>query len=284
MLWSELAQPLAYALLPRVFSRALLEHACAQTKMAHEAVRNMVHQLPHYLPHADLEKVSKTLRCVHFIDHADAWASVLRIQSHLSAVQLLAPPPPPGEPALILSAHWGNGWWTLPTLARPGHPVHFVSAPSMHIQTDLPWWLRHYLSIRWKELNRLGGCPIVPMQGAVRSCANYLSLNHRVVALLDIPPSIARTGAPVRFLGRVAYMPLPLVQQAFDMNVKIYYSSSWFNNQSLCHQLDFKPLESASSGLDLLQQYASYLEADIIRDAGAWHCWGHVDEFFTPPA
>ena len=253
------------------------------TFYANEVVAMSMH-LPRYLPDSDLLAAGRDLRRILFIDKSDVFFSSLFFQSSMRERVVAQQLPDINKGALILCAHRGNAWWSLPALNAQGKPVHFVSAPLSKPQQLKDYLIWPYQKLRWHAVNTLGGAPLIPMKGASQKIKEILAKQGRVIALIDIPPALAKNCSPVKFFDRIAYMPMQSIQTACDLGTPIYFCDADFDPVMFKQGLDFVSVNSQGGASDVFQQYATWLETKILNQPGSWHFWGHVDSFFEPPS
>jgi lauroyl/myristoyl acyltransferase len=183
----------------------------------------------------------------------------------------------------VLSAHRGNGWWTLAILARQGKAVELVSAPFPPLKTlrEKFWW--PYLRLRWREMNRMGGAPLITMKGASKHVRDALANRGRVIATIDIPPALARRCGAVQFFGRDAYMPRQAIDIAVETGAPLWMFFGDIDAASLTQRIRFERIDTTGGAQAAFQDYAERVEAAIRNRPGSWHAWGDVELYFDAP-
>lgn len=275
--------PLLFALSPLWLQRLIAQHVQKQSQLYSSEVKAMCANILHYLPSIDLASVSRELRLVLLIDKSDVFFSTFRLKHSLKHRIAIDRLPDVHSAALILSAHRGNGWWILPVLNHQGRPVHLVSAPLPAPVQLVDYLLRPYQLLRWHAMNTLGGVPIIPMKGASQKVRQLFADRGRLIAVIDIPPVLAKGCSPVRFFNRTAYMPMQSIQLAFEAGVPVYFCNADFDLKTFKQHIDFERVDSDGGPQAVADRYAQWLEAHIRRRPGSWHAWGHVDDFFKKP-
>jgi drug/metabolite transporter (DMT)-like permease len=244
------------------------------------ALRANLHRL---LPEADIEAAAREHRLLRFIDRCDVFMSALRQRHTLQRVIVSTPPPPVVRAAMILSAHRGNGWWTLLTLAGQGKPVELVSAPfpklqGFHERIWTPYW-----RLRWREMNRMGGLPLITMKGASKHVREALAGGGRVIATIDIPPALAKRCSAVPFFSRTAYMPRQAIDIAVETGAELWMFFGDVNAETLQQEIRFESIETSRGAQAAFEDYASRVERAIRERPGSWHAWGDVELYFEIP-
>lgn len=275
--------PLLFACSPLFLRRKIAHYIQRQSYMYETEVMAMTSHILKYLPETDLTKAAQELRLVQLIDKSDVFFSTFHFNSSLKQRIQLGRLPTPGSGALILCAHRGNGWWSLPVLNQQGEPVHFVSGPLAQPVSLTDHLLMPYHLLRWHAVNTLGGAPLIPMKGASQKIREILSENGRVIALIDIPPALAKRCSAVAFLGHTAYFPIQSIRHAFETGAAIYFANADFDEHAFKHCIDFEPADLSGGPEKVAARYANWLETHIRQRPGSWHSWGHVDAFFDAP-
>lgn len=272
--------PVLLGISPGPLRRWIQQHVSSHEEYFRPEVQAMLSNLPRFLPDSDLERAARQLRLSHLMDRSAPYhlpASNARI---LREALVHGEPPAPGQASLILGAHYGCAWWLLPWLAQSGRPVHFVTAPPA---TSLHWtdWLTHPLSRwRWHCLAQAGRQPLILMRGASRAVRSSLSSGGCVNALIDIPPTLAKRCSSTSFLGRQAWMPMQLIRVACETHTPVWFCCGYWDSERDVAVLEFESLQGSAE--EIFQGYAALLEHRIHQEPGRWHCWGHVDDFFSP--
>jgi len=236
-----------------------------------------------YLPDADVTRACEDHRLMRLIDRADVFLSTFRMQRTLARDIVVTGLPPVEQGAMILFAHYGNGWWTLPVFARQGKPVSLISAPFPKLTAwrDKLWW--PYLRLRWREMNRLGGTPLITMRGASELMRANLAQGGRGLAAIDIPPALAKRCSPVPFFGRTAYMPRRAIELAHATGAGLWMFFGEIDRDTLQQRIRIEPID-LNEGVDAaFARYAAMLETAIRNRPGLWHAWGDAGLYFTVP-
>lgn len=236
------------------------------------------------LAYVDLDAAACEHRVVRFVDKADPYLSAFRLRATLERHVYADSLPTLGRPALILAAHRGNGWWALPLLKAQGQPAAMVATPPMKPAgwRDLMFW--PYVLLRWREMNRLGGLPVIPTQGATRRIREGLQRGERIIALIDIPPVTAARCSPVQFFGRQAWMPRQAIDTAIEAGADLWMVFGDVDPHTLHQHVRFEKIDATRGADAAFSRYAEKLEKAIRDRPGSWHAWGHVQCFFTGPA
>ena len=235
------------------------------------------------LPNVDIDAACADQRLMRLTDRVDCFLSAFRQQRTMAHDIKVTDLLPVGPSAMILFAHFGNGWWTLPVLAQQGKPVALISAPLPKLVKwrDILW--SPYMQLRWREMNRLGGMPLITMRGASMLMRNVLVGGGRGLAAIDIPPVLAKWCSPVPFFGRTAYMPRRAIELAHETGSGLWMFFGEIDRVTLKQHIRFETID-LTQGVDAaFADYAARLEAAIHRRPGLWQAWGDVSLYFLKP-
>ena len=275
--------PLVYSFCGTRGRRAIADRFMRDARYFREEVQALRANVPQLLPDADLDRAAADHRLTRLVDRADVFLSALRQTRTLQRDIVVTGLPPVEQGAMILFAHYGNGWWTLPVLAAQGKPVSLVSAPFPKLIGWRQWLWWPYLRLRWREMNRLGGTPLITMRGASNLMRERLAAGGRGLAAIDIPPALAKRTAPVPFFGRTAHMARRAIELANETGAALYVFFGEVDRDSLQQRVSFEPI-SLAAGVDAAYaDYAARLERHIRARPGLWHAWGDVALYFEAP-
>ena len=275
--------PLLYTFSGEKGRQRIARRFMTDTRHFREETQALCANIRRELPGVDLDAACTDHRLMRLIDRADVFLSALRQQRTMAHDIMVSSIPPVEASAMILFAHYGNGWWTLPVLAQQGKPVALISAPFPKLKNlrDTLWW--PYLRMRWREMNRLGGMPLITMRGASRLMKRVLAGGGRGLAAIDIPPALAKWCSPVPFFGRTAYMPRRAIELAHETGSELWMFFGEIDRATLKQHIRFESID-LSGGVDAaFADYAGRLEAAIRRRPGLWHAWGDVSLYFVKP-
>ncbi|MGL4229888.1 MAG: EamA family transporter [Casimicrobium sp.] len=275
--------PLVFTFSPDAWRKRIAMRIANDERYFQAEVRALRLNAPHYIANLDLEAASREHRLVRFIDRCDVFLSAFRQQHSLRRWVCADEAPPPGRAAMILSAHRGNAWWGILLLALRGPRAELVLAPVRQATTieDKLW--QPYLSFRWKEMQRLSGLPIINTTGASKQVCLSLEQQGRVIALIDVPPVIAKRCEPVRFFGRLAYMPRRMIDLAFEAGAEVWILWGDVDIDKVRQTIRFERVDMSGGADAVFQSYADRLQALIEARPGSWHAWGDVNLYFESP-
>jgi drug/metabolite transporter (DMT)-like permease len=272
--------PLLYTFAPDSVRRTIARRIMRGDRYFREETQALRANISDFLPDADLQHACEDHRLMRFTDRADVFLSTFRMQRTLERDIVVASLPPVEHGTMILFAHYGNGWWTLPVLAAQGKPVSLISAPLPPATTWRDWLWRPYVRLRWREMNRLGGAPLITMHGASKIMLENLRQGGRGLAAIDIPSVLAKRTSPVQFFGRTAYMPRRAIEIAQEAGAQLWVFFSEVDRATQQQHIRMSPISLAGGVDEAFNQYASMLEQAIRTRPGLWHAWGDAPLYF----
>ena len=276
--------PLLYTFSGETGRQRIARRFMTDTRHFREETQALCANIRSELPDVDIKTACADQRLMRLIDRVDCFLSAFRQQRTMAQDIKVSGLPPVEASAMILFAHYGNGWWTLPVLAQQGKPVALISAPLPKLAKwrDLLW--SPYMQLRWREMNRLGGMPLITMRGASQLMRNVLASRGRGLAAIDIPPVLAKWCSPVPFFGRTAYMPRRAIELANETDSGLWMFFGEIDPVTLKQHIRFESID-LTQGVDAaFADYAARLEAAIRKRPGLWQAWGDISLYFMKPA
>ena len=191
--------------------------------------------------------------------------------------------PVPGElPApMLVTFHYGQGFWALRYFCDHGYPIAWLHAPPPKVA---PWgekfvgWMGHR---RISQVARLSGAPTIAVGGSIERMRRRLLAEGRAVMVMpDAPLQPGQSSLPVRLLGRDARLPAGAIGMASEAGVPVLIYTIVIDP---CNGHRHMRLEGPFMGLDaqtLAQRLADHLQVALDSNPEAWHVWPWVSGFF----
>ena len=180
---------------------------------------------------------------------------------------------------ILLSAHFGGGFWMLPFLRDLGIKTHFfaldVERENYPHQTPLYLYYRlgHWV-IEWASGGR-----VLYKSERKRGLTGPLEEGKWVIVLFDVPPSLVKEKMDVSFLGKKAWFPKGIISIGKELNVPIvpYFSYLDKNCRRICFE---KPIYVKDEG-KCFEECVRLIEKKILERPGHWHWWPCAGQFFA---
>lgn len=224
-------------------------------------------------------------RLVTLVDHADHYLCLWRPDAWMSKhLTVEGEWPALDQGALLLSFHWGAGFWGLRHAAahglRPHALVATLESKPFQGRTVMSWYARS----RNANVARTLGSPNIDVAQHLKQVIRALRDGHSLLGVVDVPADEVKASIPVDMLGMQASVPRGLLRLAVDQQVPAILYITGLNATSGQRFLRIKPMGLSSSVEDLAVKVFAELEHLIQEDPPAWHFWGIAERFFRRQA
>ena len=221
-------------------------------------------------------------RLVTLVDHADhylgLWRSDTWMRKHL---QVQGAWPTSEQGVLLLTFHWGAGYWGLRHAAahglRPHALVATLGSQAYQGRTVMSWYARS----RNAHVARTLGSPTIDVAQQLKQVIKALRDKQPLLGVVDVPADEAKASMSVEILGLQACVPRGLFRLAVDQKVPVLIYITGLDTRTGKRFLRIKPLGVQMSVEELAIQVFDELEQIIAENAPAWHFWGIAERIFT---
>jgi lauroyl/myristoyl acyltransferase len=184
------------------------------------------------------------------------------------------------EGGILLSAHFGGGFWILPFLKNLGIKAHFFSADieRKNYPYKMPLYLYYKLNI-W-VVERASGRRILYKKEGGKSLSRAMEEKKWVVVLFDVPPFLVKEKMEVSFLGKKTWFPKGVISIGKEMDVPIVPFFSYLgtkNYRRICFE---KPIYVKNEE-KTVEECVRLIEKRILERPDHWHMWPFADQFFS---
>ena len=181
---------------------------------------------------------------------------------------------------ILLSAHYGGGFWALPFLKQRGFRVHFFSADVKREDYPSKKPLYFYHRLRNYLVEKASGSRVLFKNEGRKGIIRALEKGGWVMILFDVPPFLVKERKEVSFLGRRTWLPTGILSVAKKMNVPILPFFSFLDDgrhRRICFE---RPIyvKKEEEGMEAC---ARLIEKRIIERPDHWHFWPIAGHFFT---
>lgn len=223
-------------------------------------------------------------RLVTLVDHADhylcLWRSDAWMRKHL---QVEGAWPAHERGVLLLTFHWGAGFWGLRHAAAHGlHPHALVASLGTQVfqgRRVMSWYARS----RNANVARTLRSPTIDVAQHLKQVIRALRDNHSLLGVVDVPADEAKASMQIGLLGMQARVPRGLLRLAVDQQVPVVIYVTGLNTAHGQRFLRIKPLGVYNTVEELAIRVFGELELVIAQDSPSWHFWGIAERFFLPP-
>ena len=224
-------------------------------------------------------------RLVTLVDHADhylcLWRSDAWMRKYLTVEGAW---PDHGQSQMLLTFHWGAGFWGLRHAAASGLRPHALAASldsqAFRGRTVMSWYARSRIA----HVTRTLGPPTIDVAQDLKRVIRALRDKHSLLGVVDVPADEAKAGIAVELLGGQALVPRGLLRLAVDRQVPVVVYVTGLDLNTGHRFLRITPPGISDSVEGLAKQVFEHLEKIIVEDSPAWHFWGIAERFFRPPA
>ena len=220
-------------------------------------------------------------RLVTLVDHADHYLGLWRgdgwMKKHL---HVQGGWPVHSNGIMLLTFHWGAGFWGLRHAAAHGLRPHALVASLDSQAYEGRTVLSIYARSRNAHVARILGSPTIDVALHLKRVIRALRANHSLLGVMDVPADEVKSSMPIKLLGMQARVPRGLLRLAVDQQVPVVIYITGLNTQTGQRFLRIKPLGTPTDIDGLTTQVFDELERIIAEDAPAWHFWSIADRLF----
>lgn len=181
---------------------------------------------------------------------------------------------------ILLSAHFGGGFWILPLLREKGIPVHFFSAGVAKKNYPFEKSLYYYHRLRIGIVERASGRRTLYKRRGRQDLTLALNEKKWVSILLDVPPFLVKDVIEVPFLSQKAMFPKGIISIAKETHVPILPFFS-FLDEGRRRRICFEEPIHVVDEEECVKKCVALIEKRIIERPDHWHFWPNADEFFV---
>ena len=222
-------------------------------------------------------------RLVTLVDHADHYLGLCRgdgwMKKHL---QVQGAWPVHSHGIMLLTFHWGAGFWGLRHAAAHGLQPHALVASLDSQAYQGRTVMSIYARSRNAHVARTLGSPTIDVAHHLKRVIRALRANHSLLGVMDVPADEVKSSMPINLLGMQARVPRGLLRLAVDQQVPVVIYITGLNTQTGQRFLRIKPLGTHAEVDGLATLVFDELEQVIAEDAPAWHFWGIAERLFRP--
>ena len=220
-------------------------------------------------------------RLVTLVDHADHYLGLWRgdgwMQKHL---QVQGVWPVHSHGIMLLTFHWGAGFWGLRHAAAQGLQPHALVASLDSHAYQGRTVMSIYARSRNAHVARILASPTIDVAKHLKQVIQALRDNHSLLGVMDVPADEAKSSMLIDVLGMQARVPRGLLRLAVYQQVPVVIYITGINTQTGQRFLRIKPLGTPTDVNELAKVVFGELEGIIAEDAPAWHFWSIANRLF----
>ena len=180
---------------------------------------------------------------------------------------------------ILLSAHFGGGFWILPFLKERGVKAHFFSADIKKEDYASRTAQYYYLRLRNWAVEKASGGGVLFKQGGKKDLIKVLEEGGWVIILFDVPPFLVRENMEVSFLGERSFFPKGIISIAKEMNAPILPFFS-FLDEGRERRISFEEPIHVIDEEESVKRCVKLIENRIFERPDHWHFWPIAEQFF----
>lgn len=184
------------------------------------------------------------------------------------------PAPAAGAAAMLVTFHYGQGFWALRWLREAGYPIAWLHAPPpahAPLGQKLAGWMGRR---RIAQVTRLCGAPAIAVGGSIEQMRKRLLMEGQPVMVMpDAPLQPGQSYLPIRLLGRQARMPAGAIRMAAEANIPVLAYSIVVNPASGHRYMRIGSQVADLDAAALAQHLGDHLQTALDQHPEAWHVW-----------
>lgn len=221
-------------------------------------------------------------KLVTLVDHADHYLGLWRSDTWMQKHQNVHGHWPKSDHGLLLlTFHWGAGYWGLRHAAAHGLCPHaLVATLDSHAyqgRTIMSWYARS----RNANVSRTLGASTIDVARHLKQVIRALRGNHCLLGVIDVPADEAKASINIQLLGMQVQIPSGLLRLAIDQQVPVVVYTTGLDVKTGQRSLRIVPLGVHSTIHELATIAFAELNHAIAQDAPSWHFWGIAERFFV---
>lgn len=220
-------------------------------------------------------------KLVTLIDHADHYLGLFRSDKWMRRNLCVEGHwPTSDKPHLLLTFHWGAGYWGLRHASASGLRPHALIATLDSGAYQGRTVLRRYAMSRNANVSRTLGADTIDVSKDLKKVSRSIRLGEPLLGVVDVPADEARAAIDVELLGMRARVPRGLFKLAVEKQIDVVVYITGLNTRSGQRFLTIKPLGIYDDTRALADAVFQELSSFIALDAPAWHFWSVSERLF----
>ena len=181
---------------------------------------------------------------------------------------------------ILLSAHFGGGFWILPFLKKRGVSAHFFSADIEKENYPAGKALYYYHRLRMGAVEKASGGRALYKKEGRGELKRALNDGEWVIILFDVPPFLVKDVMEVPFLGRKALFPRGIISIAEETHSPILPFFSFLDGGRQ-RRLQFEKPFRVDDVEASVNRCVTLIERNVAERPDHWHLWPVADQFFV---
>ncbi len=183
---------------------------------------------------------------------------------------------------ILLSAHFGAGFWILPFLKERGISPHFFSADIEKSHHPSGKALYYYRRLRIGAVKRATGERTLYKKAGRQELIQALNGGKWVIILFDVPPFLVKDVMEAPFLGRRAIFPKGIVSIAKETHSPVLPFFAFLDGANQRRLVFEKPF-FVDKVDESVRTCVRLIERNVVERPDQWHLWSVAHQFFIHP-
>jgi hypothetical protein len=224
-------------------------------------------------------------KLVTLIDHADHYLGLFRTDRWMGKyLQVEGAWPDAGKALMLMSFHWGAGYWGLRHAAAHGLYPHALVASLETPAYAGRFVLTAYARARNANVARTLQAPVIDVARQLKKVLMAVRRQEPLLSVVDVPADGAISSTPVQVLGMTAKVPSGLFRLVADHQIPIALYVTGIDLQTGMRFLRIRYVAPSSNMEATVEDVFRDLGQAIAQSAPSWHFWGISERFFAQPA
>lgn len=224
-------------------------------------------------------------RLVTLVDHADHYLGLFRSDRWMGRyLQVQGSWPAVGHAAMLMTFHWGAGYWGLRHAAAHGLRPHALVASLNTASYQGRAVLSAYARARNANVAATLRAPVIDVARQLKQVLTALRQKELLLGVMDVPADDALASVGVQILGMSARVPSGLFRLVSEHQVPVTLYVTGIDTQTGMRSLHIRQVKTGMSMAALVANVFGDLECLIAQSAPSWHFWGISERFFVTPA
>jgi hypothetical protein len=277
--------PVAAALLPWRLGFAWLKRRAGRDRLHDDDVAAAWSVARRYLDDEDEGRWKRQHRLIRLVEQVDSYLAILRSDRWWrNQVVVTGAWPVVHGPMLMLTFHWGAGYWIWRILRSRGIHAHFVARRPGPGDLGGSRISLYYARLRTWAMRRVGSAGPLFTGGSTPLIEAAFAEGRSVMGMLDLPAGGSRRTRHREVLGHPLRMPSGLVDLAVRAGVPVVLVSCGLDPTDGRRRLHLETLPADADADRIVSRYAAHLDRCLNEEPAYWQIWSAAQDMFDPPA
>lgn len=227
-----------------------------------------------HFPALEEDDFRQRLRLLQLVERVDTWLSLLRsARWWRNQIDVVGDWPDDQQSSMLLTFHWGAGFWVWRTLLDHRVHAHFLAKrPQAEDLGSSPIAL-HYAALRVRVLRRIGCAGVILSGGSTPHILAALDEGRSVMGMLDLPATGQQRRVCEPLLDGEVVLPSGLAHLAVAAGVPVLLVSCALDMATGRRRLRIEPLPAGLDADAIMRRYVLHLQQRLQEEPAHWQLW-----------